>query len=172
MSITIDPTVVAKALAYDPNTGVFTWRIKPAGNVKVGDQAGSINDHGYVIIRINKRIYAAHRLAWLLTHGQMPTFVDHINGIKHDNRIANLREVSCAQNSQNRGTPRHNSTGVKGVYRNTAAGKYGAVFVSEGHRHYLGHFETIEEAAAAVRTKRAAICGAFANHGGEQGGLD
>lgn len=89
-------------LHYDEDTGMFTWIVSTARCVKVGDIAGSKNGKGYLHIMVDKRIYLAHRLAFLYVHGRFPEFTDHINWIRDDNRISNLREVTQQENNQNK----------------------------------------------------------------------
>src|SRR5271168_2033834 len=89
----------ASCLAYNPDTGEFKWR-KP-GRGRRPDLTAGFQDKrsscGYVFIPINTLLFVAHRFAWLFTHGHMPTGeVDHINGIRDDNRIVNLRDCSKA----------------------------------------------------------------------------
>lgn len=136
-------------LSYDPETGVFVWKKvrKYAHAINVGDEAGSINNDGYVGIKFNKGRYAAHRLAWFFTYGVMPTqHIDHINGVKTDNRICNLREVSHAENCRNTTKPKHNKSGYVGVSWNKHAGKWAAVIRADGKNHHLGLFVDPEEA--------------------------
>lgn len=84
-------------LHYDPLTGDFNWTIGKRG-LKVNSKAGSMNDQGYVIIRINNIRYRAHRLAWLYVYGHFPiNEIDHINGVRSDNRIENLRDAIAAR---------------------------------------------------------------------------
>jgi len=89
-------------LDYNQHTGLFTWKkIKKYSNRSVGDIAGSLS-LGYVVIGIDKKIYKAHRLAWLYVYGEFPKEqLDHINGNKEDNRICNLREANQSQNNFN-----------------------------------------------------------------------
>ena len=90
-------------LSYDPETGEFRWRIS-RGRVSVGDIAGSHpNRVGYLRIMLGDVEYRAHRLAWLYIYGKWPELViDHIDRNKTNNRIANLRDVSHAENMRNR----------------------------------------------------------------------
>ena len=102
-------------LAYDPDTGVFTWKAN-RGTAKKGDIAGCINKKGYRRIQVGKRGYPAHRLAWLYTHEVWPKRqIDHINGVKDDNRISNLRDVSPLENKRNQRNIITNKTGILGV---------------------------------------------------------
>lgn len=90
------------ALRYEPSTGHFFWRER-RGAVARGAMAGSDDGKGYVLIRIDRKTYKAHRLAWLYVYGELPRgSLDHINRQRSDNSIANLREASAAQNNCNR----------------------------------------------------------------------
>lgn len=91
-------------LTYDPNTGVFTWRVNCGTRARAGNLAGCVAGDGYIQIKIRGCKYYAHRLAWLYTYGVWPADqLDHINRVKTDNRIANLRTATAAENNQNRG---------------------------------------------------------------------
>ena len=140
-------------LSYDPETGVFT-RIKSTTRPdRVGAVAGALDRQGHVQIRVLGTLHMAHRLAWLYTYGAWPTeTIDHINGIKTDNRIANLRNVSQQLNNQNQIKSRGPS-GYLGVskYRD----KWRAQIRLSGVSIHIGYFYTPEEAHAAyVEAKR------------------
>jgi hypothetical protein len=90
-------------LDYNPQTGIFTWNLANSNRIKIGDIAGTLNANGYTYITINKKLYLAHRLAWLYIYDELPkNQIDHINGIKDDNRIENLRDVTHRQNNGNK----------------------------------------------------------------------
>lgn len=91
-------------LDYNPATGEFRWKIQRGRAIKAGDAAGCIQKStGYWQISSSGKTYQAHRLAWLYVYGQWPKgMVDHIDGKKTNNAIANLRDVSHRQNQQNR----------------------------------------------------------------------
>jgi hypothetical protein len=139
---------VQDLLDYDFTTGVFTWRVD-FGNRKSGAVAGSKDAHGYIVITINGRAYKAHRLAWLYCHGGWPEHsIDHINGVKDDNRIANLRDVEHPLNLLNvRRAYRTNKSGFLGVSRN-GSGWRAEIRVAKKKRN-LGTYDTPEQAHAA-----------------------
>jgi hypothetical protein len=88
-----------KFLHYDPETGVFTWIAKPAKKIVVGTVAGNPLPNGYLRISLNKKEQYSHRLAWLYSYGHMPPDqIDHINGVRDDNRLTNLRLANQGEN--------------------------------------------------------------------------
>jgi len=163
-------------LDYDPETGVFKWRFRPRSTFKSerawatwntrfsGSAAGHHDNKGYISIRVLGRLYRAHRLAWLYTYGVWPDIeIDHINRVKTDNRIANLRNATQSQNSANTGMYINNTTGFKGVSR--ARKKFKAEITKNGVVMRLGHFSTPEEAHAAYCQAAEELHGEFANNG-------
>jgi hypothetical protein len=117
---------VRKRLDYDPDTGVFTWKPRPGDkkwNAKhVGEVAGSIASGGYRQIMVDRKNYMAARLAWLYVHGEWPkNHIDHINRIRTDDRLVNLRDVTPVVNSNNRSD---NNGLPEGVFWDTKKVKY------------------------------------------------
>lgn len=135
-------------LDYDPESGRFTWRVALPGQ-KAGSPAGCLDSYGYVVIRIDGANRKAHRLAWLIAYGEWPDDqIDHINGDRSDNRIANLRSLTNQGNQQNRRTAhRGNSSGLLGV--SPKRGKWRAQIKVDGKKRHLGLFDTPEAAHAA-----------------------
>lgn len=144
-------------LQYNPKTGVFVWRIK-RGRQAAGSTAGSAaGSGGYVRIMVLKRLYLAHRLAWLYVFGHFPAGeLDHRNGLRTDNRIRNLRDATRAVNNQNKRAALPRSfTGFLGVTRDKRDGRYYARIYSNGRQISLGGYATPEAAHAAyVKAKR------------------
>lgn len=135
---------------YNPETGVFTKRAltKYQKERVAGCKSGS----GYIRIRINRRIYFAHRLAWYYVTGSNPTnLIDHINGNKQDNRFCNLREADYSQNMMNSGIPSSNTSGVKGVSWHASEGKWRSEGKLNGKKIHLGHFPSKELASQAYQ---------------------
>lgn len=137
-------------LEYDPLSGVFTWKVRMSRNSRhrVGDVAGMDAGRGYIRIGIGYRLFAAHRLAWLYVYGKWPTYqIDHINQVKGDNRIANLREANSFENCQNVGPTSRNTTGHRGV--SLVGGRWRAMLHHKGKQHFLGLHDHIEDAVEA-----------------------
>lgn len=156
---------VSRRLYYEPSSGNFIRKVK-ANAIPAGSVAGSVTKNGYVEIHILGRRVLAHRLAWLITHGEWPAFqIDHKNGVRHDNRISNLREASNAQNQANQPIRRTNKSGFKGVSFDRLTGKWRADISIGGKGRYLGSFRDIEDAAKAAAKAREKYHGEFANHG-------
>ena len=148
-----------KYLRYDQETGMFSWVKLPHHLVgKLNQIAGSLNDKGYWVIGLNRIKYKAHRLAWLYVYGAWPNEeLDHINGLKDDNRICNLREATHRENMQNlKNSLKNNVSGFLGVGFNKAFknNKYVAQIGKNGKIKFLGSFKTPLEAHRAYLTAK------------------
>ena len=155
------------ALDYDPETGELTWRHRPDRTVQwngkwAGKKAGTPTN-GAVMLRMGGRAYRAHRVAWFLVYGECPdSDIDHANGDGLDNRIANLRIASRTENNSNRGAPKHNTSGFKGVTWSKREGFWRAQIQHKHKNHFLGYFVTPEEAHVAYREAASRLLGQFA----------
>jgi hypothetical protein len=149
--------------SYDPETGIFTRLKTTCWCAKAGMEVGSDDMHGYKTVRIGKASYKIHRLAWLYVHGEWPKGdVDHLNGQRSDNRIANLRDVPRQTNLQNcRQAASHNlSTGVLGVYPTRSGKRFEAAISINNRKCRIGVFDTVDEAHAAyIEAKRSLHAG-------------
>jgi hypothetical protein len=127
-------------LSYNPETGIFC-------NIKTNKIYTKNTRQGYVQIAIKRKIHYAHRLAWLYINGCLPSKnIDHINGIRDDNRISNIRDISQAGNMQNQIKARidNKSTGLLGAY--SYRDQFTSAIQINGKQIHLGHFKTAEEA--------------------------
>jgi hypothetical protein len=139
-----------QVLSYDSETGVLT-------RIRTGEKAGSIDKYGYLCIGVGKKVYKAHRLAWLYFYGTFPNGqIDHINQNKTDNRIENLRIVTNSENCQNIKQPRSdNKLKTKGVIIKSK--KFYAQIQVRGKKISLGYYHTIEEAAAVYQEAKSRL---------------
>jgi hypothetical protein len=159
----IDQSTIRDVLHYDPSTGVFTWRKRPSNRVEVGSEAGCFNGRGYRRINIGGAKYLAHHLAWLYVHGKLPEVeLDHINGDPADNRFANLREATRAQNGCNLRLSRANTSGHTGVGWDARRKKWYARIDAKRCGKHLGYFDKKEDAIAARRSAALRYFGEFA----------
>lgn len=150
-------------VTYDPETGVFRWKIHRSNKCRIGDVAGTDPPVGqknrYVLIRIDDRLYRAHRLVWLYVYGKWPTLdVDHIDGNGLNNSLNNLRECTMSQNLGNSRRHKDNHSGVKGVSWNKDKKKW-KVRIKGFH---LGYFDSLDDAAAVYEMAAKKVFGDFA----------
>ena len=152
-------------LHYNANTGMFT-RIKSGQGIRFGSIAGRIKPSGYLYIGLQRQEYYAHRLAFLFMTGTFPSNeIDHINGVKDDNRWFNLREATPSENKCNIGKYNNNTSGFKGVSWNKVSKKLRADIQHMNNRIYLGLFDSPESAHQVYIATATRLHGEFANFG-------
>ncbi len=140
---------------YDETTGIFR-------NKKSGRKIGYVN-HEYVKIDIGCKSYSAHRLAWLYVYGEFPKLhLDHINGVKDDNRICNLRQATRFENLRNTGKNKRNTSGAKNVYYHKPTNKWQVRVSIDGKSKHLGLFDDFELADLVAIEARNKYHGEFA----------
>lgn len=135
-------------LNYDPDTGLFTsvLKCKPVG---------SLSEKGYVRLNLDKRLYMAHRIAWLYTTGEFPEIeIDHVDGDRSNNKWSNLRLATRKQNMENTSLFCNSTSGHRGVTWYKRNQKWGATAFHNGKRYFAGLFDTKEEAAIAAKKLR------------------
>ena len=181
--MTLTPTILRELLDYGPETGRLYWKKRdpkyfPGRFRAAADDAAAWNNkfagkealtadkgNGYRVGSIFHKKVLAHRAAWAIYYGQWPdNQIDHINHNRGDNRIANLRDVSLADNCRNNSLRADNTSGVAGVYRNPNGKPWTARISVNGINRYLGRFSTLEEAASARRDAEEKY-GFHENHG-------
>lgn len=171
------PETLRQLLRYDPETGKLFWRPRPlemfatkraftVWNSRFSNkEAFTARDscNGYRVGNVNYKLCMAHRVIWAIVHGRWPeNDIDHINGNREDNRLANLREATRSQNNMNSGRRADNISGYRGVHFNKQQGKWQArVHVNKKSVH-LGFFKTPEAAHAAYCEAAKKYYGEFA----------
>lgn len=145
---------------YNPETGVFTALKSRGVNVKCGDVLGTLNK-GYLRFAIDGKNYPAHRLAFLYVYGVSPKEIDHINGIKNDNRIINLRKCTRSQNTGNTGLRSTNTSGERGVYWDKSREKWYVQVCINGNKKQFGRFTDFDKAVLVARQARMDSFGEF-----------
>lgn len=156
---------VRKLFNYNPETGELIRRVQTASRAKVGDVVGCANTKGYLMVRVNGKLRLNHKVAFLHFHGYLPKYIDHINGVKNDNRIKNLRSCTLSQNNRNATKRKDNTSGFKNVSWNKRVNKYRVQIKVNRKNKYIGHFTDINEANQAAIAARLKYHGEFANHG-------
>jgi hypothetical protein len=178
------PRLLRRLIDYNSETGEMLWKERPAWMFRpnrysrkssanywnlqfAGKPALAANDRGYLVGEIFTQWQAAHRVAWAIYYGRWPNgHIDHINQQRNDNRISNLRDVTQAENSQNKRMHKNNKSGVIGVSWYPSTKKWAADIGINGKRTRLGYFASIEEAAAARKVAEHKY-GFHPNHGKE-----
>lgn len=154
-------TYLSGLFSYDPKTGIITRR-KNHGKGRKGAIVGSLEARGYLHVCVDYSFILIHRLGYFLHTKDCPRELDHKNRIKTDNRFSNLRPCSRKDNSGNNGLIRTNTSGFRGVSRNTRSGLWHAQIKIEGKQTYLGRFTTKYEAAKAYNEAAKKHFGKFA----------
>lgn len=173
--------LLRKILRYDPESGQLFWKPRDADTFNAtparcaehtknlwnaqfsGAEAfTALNTTGYRQGSIRSKLYMAHHVAWAIYHGkQAEGEIDHIDGDRTNNRIANLREATRSENQQNKRLYKNNTSEFKGVSWMARDKLWRARIGIGGKRKRLGDFRTIEEAADAYAKASAELHGAF-----------
>ena len=155
-----------KEFSYNPETGVMTRTVQTSRRVKVGDFAGSMGLDGYYRVMHRSKLYLVHRLIWVMMTGKMPIkHMDHINGIRSDNRFCNLREATHSENMRNRPSFGKSKSGLKGAKWHKGQQKWTSSIRVLGKEKWLGTFNSKEEAHAAYCAAAIEYHKEFAHHG-------
>lgn len=128
---------------FDCVGGHLVWKVSKAKKIKVGDKAGTVGKDGYVRVFVDGKSYLAHKIAYLIEHGVMPTELDHINRVKTDNAVSNLRQCTKQENNLNRSLFANNKTGIKNVHKHSS-GRFEVSFRRHGKSIYVGLFDDLE----------------------------
>jgi len=181
----IDVAFLKECFSYCPNSGELRWNHRPIHHFKsdharkawngryAGTVAGTVrkqmhrHNYRYLHVKVDGKMRMAHRVAWAIYHGVWPRDdqqVDHIDGNPMNNKIANLRLVSQAENGKNQKLHSNNSTGVSGVTWHSRDSRFQACISDSGRRVHLGMFDTLLDAVAARKSAESSM-GYHENHG-------
>lgn len=156
----MDAEILRSIVDYDAATGSFKWKHnhKYFSWIKAGDEVGKgSRKQGYRCTTINGKQYYQHRLVWLYVYGELPSKpIDHINGVKDDNRVENLRLSTPSENQQNRCKSRK-KRGLTGAYPMSRCKTWYSTIMVNRVKTYLGAFATEEEAAEAYAAAKAKL---------------
>lgn len=177
----LSPDILRQLLTYDPDTGKLFWNERSsdfflsnernsedsarAWNRKFSGREAlyAVGTSGYLQGSLLGRNCRAHRAAWAIYHGEWPTeHIDHVNGVRADNRICNLRQATRSQNLCNRGAPSHNTSGFKGVYWSAREKKWHVQICFGGKRKSMGYFKDKADAVSAYAQAARQYHGDFA----------
>ena len=147
-------------LSYNRDSGIIINK-DTSRNVRAGVEAGSLFANGYRNIYLNGRVYGSHRIAFLMYYKYLPENIDHINGIRDDNRNLNLRGCNSLENSWNYKPTSRNKSGYKGVCWYKALNKWRAQINHKGKRYHLGFFKSKDNAARSYNTASRMYHGEF-----------
>ena len=158
----LDQETACRVFRYDPETGCLYRRKRTGKRSGPEKKVGSPYSNGYLRVSYGPRKeaqeYLLHRLIWMMQTGEWPPEeIDHINGDRQDNRWCNLRACSSAENKQNVGLKKNNTSGFIGVSYWKTCGKWRADITVNGKMKHLGRFGTPEEASAAYQEAKAKL---------------
>ena len=140
-----------KLFNYDYTTGELTWKVRKSSRFQIGERAGTWN-HGYLRVCIDRKHYPVHRVIWLMVYGKFPeNYIDHINRIRSDNRLSNLREATYPENAQNQSKRSNNTSGVTGVCFFKRENKWCARITFNHKTLILGLYSSFDDAVQARR---------------------
>lgn len=164
--------------AYDPLTGVVSWKERPASHFDsiseqsrwntrlAGKAAGSLKSdkRGGMVVTVYGVVYRLHRLAWLLSNGEWPALtIDHRDGDPTNNKLENLRLASGAEQQRNTGLSCRNKSGVRGVHWRPATQRWCVQIMKDGKQNFIGTFIHLEDAKEARRAAEIEFHGEFSS---------
>lgn len=169
--------VLNEALQYDPETGKLCWKERVDHHFARPRDAKAWNSRyagkpaftyvtvlGYACGRFQCDKLMAHRVIWMMVHGQQPEHIDHVNGDRSDNRLVNLRSVTKTENARNLRLSSRNKSGHVGVHWHARSRKWTACIGVERKLVEVGQFRNIEDAIAAREAANVKF-GFHPNHG-------
>ena len=152
---------------YNQNTGIVTRKVVVTGSgVRSYQQVSNKTDRGYLWVQVDAKRHRLHRIIWKMVYGDFDESmqIDHINGVRNDNRLSNLRLVTHGDNNKNCCTFKHNTSGISGVTWHKAQRQWVSYIGLNGKRSHLGYFNHMDEAVKA-RKEAEVLYNYHPNHG-------
>lgn len=163
IAVTLPPLdTLAEWFVCDPEAGALFWRKSPRRGIAAGARAGYVEFDGYTVVCVRRRRMHVHRVIYAMATGNACSVVDHRNGIRSDNRLANLRAATASQNGANRSAQVNSKLGIKGVDFHKKSGRFRAQIRVEGAKIHLGLFRSPDDAARAYNAAALSYFGEFA----------
>jgi len=159
----MDKNLANQMFLYKDNE--LFWQVDRGYKVKAGSLAGCVRKNGYRQLSINKKVYFAHRIIFLMHYGYLPKEIDHIDGNPLNNSIANLREVTHSQNQWNHKLRSDNKTGIKGVTWSKTKNKWKVQISFNSKNKHIAYSKDLELAELIAIEARNKYHKEFANHG-------
>lgn len=150
---------------FEYRDGELYWKIKHSRNVWIGRKVGSKTQRGYYQLQLNKKFYLNHRIIFLMHHGYLPEYLDHIDGNPSNNKIENLRAATLTQNQYNTKLHKNNNSGFKGVSWCNTTNNWRVRIQIKKVGKVIGYFDDLELAGLVAQEARNKYHGEFANHG-------
>ena len=147
---------------FEYKDGELYWKKPTAKKIRIGSIVGSVDARGYKKVRFFNKVYAVHRIIFLMHHGYLPTEIDHKDNNKINNKIENLRPATVNQNRQNALTRKDNSSGAKGVSFDKNKNKWNVRIQVNKKTKRIGYFEDLELADLVAQEARDLYHGEFA----------
>jgi hypothetical protein len=146
--------------------GKLFWKKKTAPCIRIGDRVGTLRESGYRVLTLYKKYHMEHRVIWMFHYGDIPKGyeIDHIDEVKDNNKIENLRLATPSENQYNVSATKHSKTGLKGAAFHKRDKKWFASIRHNGKRIYLGYYNSPEQAHQAYKKAAIELHGEFANY--------
>ena len=161
----MEPTLQDIKELFVYSNGDLYWKIFPDNSRKSFVKAGTNHSSGYRVVKIYGKRYRVHRIIFMMCHGYISKYIDHIDGNRLNNRIENLRECNHNENMHNRKISSNNKSGIKGIIWHKTAKKWWPQIMVNSKRINLGKYDDLELAELVIMEARDLFHGKFANHG-------
>lgn len=152
---------------FEYKNGALYWKLNKGPLARKGGRVGS-GGESYDVVTIDGESHLVHRIVWEMHYGEIPPgmCIDHINGVRSDNEIGNLRVVTVTENNRNKRLDKRNRIGIHGVYWESDRKRYKVSICDDGRWKHVGRFENLDDAIIARKNAEKKL-GYHQNHGSE-----